>query len=301
MRKLCYTIPKGSAGRTVQEYLKGEHGYSTRTLIKLKALPLGLTVNGKHVRTVDRLKEGDTLCCALEDAPAALALSAREVPLLYADDDLLVYDKPPAMPCHPSNGHYDDTLANVYAARCARLGVPGAFRALNRLDADTTGCVLVACNQHVAARLTRRFDKVYVALVCGELPTSQGEIDAPILRRDQEHKRDITRIVHPQGQRAITRYTRLAVGSGYSLVQFALLTGRTHQIRVHMAYLGYPLAGDSLYGGDCALIGRQALHCSQVSFCHPVSGRDMTVDAPLPADLCAALSAAGLSPVSWEK
>lgn len=278
----------------MQEYLRGEQGYSTRTLVKLKHLPLGITCNGQHARTVDRLAAGDLLCCAMEDPPAGLALSQRAVPLLYEDDDLLVYNKPPAMPCHPSNGHYDDTLANVYAARCARLGVEGAFRALNRLDADTTGCVLVACNQYAAARLSGRFEKEYLALLCGELPQAQGVVDAPILRRDREQLRDITRIVHPDGQRAVTRYTRLAVGGGYSLARFALETGRTHQIRVHMAHLGYPLAGDRLYGGDCTLIGRQALHCGRVDFLHPVTGRPVTVTAPWPDDLRAALRAAGL-------
>ncbi len=159
MRTLSYIIAPQDAGRTVQDYLRREQGYSSRTLVGLKHIPDGLTRNGVHVRTIDRLGAGDLLTVCMRDAESGLAQSEREVPLLFADEDVIVYNKPSAMPCHPSNGHYDDTLANVYAAYWAKRGRSPAFRALNRLDTDTTGCVLVATSQYTASLLTARLKK----------------------------------------------------------------------------------------------------------------------------------------------
>ncbi len=212
--------------------------------------------------------------------------SNRRVEIPYEDDDLLVFNKPADMPCHQSCGHAADTLANVFAAHCDHLGLDLMYRPLNRLDRDTSGAVLVAKNRFAAARVTNNFHKTYQAILLGCPPQPQGRVDAPIRREFPEEMR---RIVAPDGQRAVTNYRVLAQGMAegqpLSLVDFVLETGRTHQIRVHMAHLGCPVLGDELYGQKSELIPRQALHCRHIAFPQPVTGQEIRVDCPLPADM----------------
>ncbi|WP_159449021.1 RluA family pseudouridine synthase [Provencibacterium massiliense] len=281
MRELHFTIEPGYDSTQVKTYLRRQLGFSNRTVTKLKQHPLGLRRNGEHVRTVDLLRAGDTLSVAFCEEERAVLCSNRRVEILYEDEDLMVYNKPPGMPVHTSCGHASDTLENVYAAHCLRAGAPGRLRALNRLDRDTSGCVLVAKNQYAASRLTGNFEKSYRALVCGEL-RGDGRVEAKIYRPDPV---DIRRTVDERGQVSITEYGVLQTGNGYSFLQFRLLTGRTHQIRVHMAYIGHPVLGDPMYGSGSELIGRQALHCWQLRFTHPVSGERLCVTAPLPEDM----------------
>ena len=212
--------------------------------------------------------------------------SNRRVEIPYEDDDLLVFNKPADMPCHQSCGHAADTLANVFAAHCDALRLDLMYRPLNRLDRDTSGAVLVAKNRFAAAKVTNNFHKTYQAILLGCPPQPQGRVDAPIRREFPEEMR---RIVAPDGQRAVTNYRVLAQGTVegqlLSLVDFVLETGRTHQIRVHMAHLGCPVLGDELYGQKSELIPRQALHCRHIAFPQPVTGQEIRVDCPLPADM----------------
>ena len=290
MRTITYSITPAHAGMSVERYLKQQHGYSTRTLVKLKHYPQGLQLNGRHVRTIDLLQAGDTLAVTFLDSQEHgvehFIRSNRRVEIPYEDDDLLVFNKPADMPCHQSCGHAADTLANVFAAHCDHLGLDLMYRPLNRLDRDTSGAVLVAKNRFAAAKVTNNFHKTYQAILLGCPPQPQGRVDAPIRREFPEEMR---RIVAPDGQRAVTNYHVLAQGTvegqPLSLVDFVLETGRTHQIRVHMAHLGCPVLGDELYGQKSELIPRQALHCRHIAFPQPVTGQEIRVDCPLPADM----------------
>ncbi len=281
MRVYRYPIHREDQGRMIKEFLR-QRGYSTRAMARLKKEADGILLNGTHARTVDLLQEGDLLCITFrEDAPPVIP-GGEMVPILYEDGDLLVFDKPSGMAIHPCRAWQGRTLAHVFAAHMAQQGEACAFRALNRLDRDTTGTVLVAKNQYVAGVLAGNFQKEYVGVVQGILEPDQGTVDAPIAREAPDRMK---RTVSPEGQPSVTHYRVLERGTDCTLVVFHLETGRTHQIRVHMAHLGHPLAGDPLYGGDRSLLERQALHCRWVRFQHPVTGQLLQVCSPLPRDI----------------
>lgn len=285
MREIHYYITADDAGSAIEPFLKKNHGYSSRTIVKLKHYPEGIRLNGVHARTVDLLKEGDDLCITFLDNDNNLDNYIRcdiPVEICYEDEDVLVYNKPPFMPCHQSIGHPADTLANVFASHCDKLGKMMMYRPLNRLDRDTTGAVVIGKTRFAAASITGGFHKVYRAIVCGVPEPREGRIDLPIRREFPEEMR---RIVAEDGQRAVTNYKVIADNGEYSLVDFTLETGRTHQIRVHMAHIGYPLVGDPMYGQVSELIDRQALHCAVIAFEHPVSKEPMEVTCPLPEDM----------------
>ena len=193
------------------------------------------------------------------------------------DEDIIVFNKPSGMPVHESRNHRGDTLANI--AACYMNG--SSFRAVYRLDRDTSGLVLIAKNELAAGKLAGKVSKDYYAVCQGEF-TGSGTVDLPIRR---EHESIIKRGVFDDGERAATHWEAVKTGNGRTLLKLNLETGRTHQIRVHFAHLGAPLLGDSLYGGDCSEIGRQALHCKTVRFIHPVTQKPMELDTELPGDM----------------
>lgn len=278
---LTFLISDDWAGKTVQSFLRGNAGVSTRLLRMLKRMPEGLCRNGSHVRTIDLLQEGDVLTLRLPEDAAPAQLSSFIVPVRYEDEHVLVLDKPPFMPVHPTRNHQGDTLANAFALHLAAEGRFAAFRAVNRLDRDTSGLVAVGLNSYAAARLPQGMGKRYTAIVEGKLP-ERGRIDLPIRRPNPLL---IHREVGEGGQPAVTHWKRLDYHNGLSLLELALETGRTHQIRVHFSHLGYPLLGDSLYGPEHPLMNRQALHCSHLCFFHPVTRKRVTVISPLPQDM----------------
>lgn len=286
MRILKYNVDGNQAGMTVERFLKKCHGYSSRTIIKLKHYPEGMQVNNVHTRTIDILKAGDCLTITfLDDKEHGITnfiRSNRKVEIAYEDTDLIVFNKPADMPCHQSCGHAADTLANVFASHCDSLGMNLMYRPLNRLDRDTSGAVVVAKNRYSAASVTNNFNKVYQAILWGVPPEMSGRVDLPIRREQPE---EMKRIVADGGQRAVTNYRVLAVKNGYSLCNFVLETGRTHQIRVHMAALGSPVLGDLMYGEKSELISRQALHCLEVGFSHPVTQEIISVVCKEPEDM----------------
>lgn len=285
MREIHYPITAEEAGLAIEPFLKKKHGYSTRTIKKLKHYPEGIRLNGVHARTIDLLSEGDDLCITFLDDDSNLDNYIRydsDVEICYEDDDVMVYNKPPFMPCHQSIGHAADTLANVFAAHCDKLGQMLMYRPLNRLDRDTTGAVLIGKTRFSAAAIGGGFHKVYRAIVCGVPEPREGRIDLPIRREKEEEMR---RIVAEDGQRAVTNYKVISDNGAYSLVDFTLETGRTHQIRVHMSHIGYPLIGDVMYGQPSEKINRQALHCAKVGFEHPVTHEAVEVHCPLPDDM----------------
>ncbi len=275
MRELKYRIGSQHDGKSVEQYLMKEQGLSRRLLVALKHRPDGMMLNGVHIRTVDKLSAGDVLTVRMEDDNTLAPNPDLPARFVYEDDDVAVLYKPPFMPTHPSWKHYRDTLGNYFTAHCPDC----CFRALNRLDGNTSGLVAVAKNPYAASRTVT--EKQYLAVVCG-CPPQSGQMIAPIRRCvDSIQKRE----VGEGGKYAETSYQTLRRCGAYTLVRVQLRTGRTHQIRVHFSSIGYPLAGDELYGGSMKDINRHALHCAQLSFQHPVTGERITLDSPLPDDM----------------
>ena len=276
MRRLEY-FPDGSfRGKKVSAFLRHK-GCSAEIIKELKEG--GLLVNGCPAPTVQALCEGDKVEVVFEDEQCGVepCLSSL-VRVVYEDDDLTVADKPAFMPVHESPGHYGDTLANHFAA----LYPERRFRAVTRLDKNTSGLCVVAAHKLAAAVLCgNKPKKVYYAAVSGE-PDEEGVIELPIGRVDGSL---IKRAVSPDGKAAVTRFRTVKRFQGRALLEITTETGRTHQIRVHMAAIGSPLLGDELYGGDCTAIQRHALHCGEIRFSHPISGEEMRFRSELPEDM----------------
>ncbi len=283
MRELTYRIDENSDGKQVQQFLKTK-GFSRSIITSLKQKDR-LLCNGNHIRTIDLLKSHDIITVRLEDSTDIIPNSSLNIPVLYNDDDVVIFDKPPFMPVHPSLKHYDDTLANYYTAM-----FPNAvFRSVNRLDRNTSGIVVVAKNKLAAACLSgdEKFHprKLYYAIVEGDITEKfgcSGEITAPIARISDSI---INREVREDGQFARTCFRVIKSCSEMSFLEINLITGRTHQIRVHFSWAGYPLIGDDLYGGNIKLLNRQALHCGKVELIHPVNGNKISVSAPFPPEM----------------
>ena len=262
-----FVVERELDGISVQNFLKRHCNVSSRLLIKLKRTENGITANGKHIRSIDILHFGDMVEIRMPEDENEIAAVNNPVEIVYEDDEVLIFNKPPFMPVHPVREHQLDTLANyaVYYARSK--GENYAFRAVNRLDKDTSGLVLTAKSSFAMTYLTKRVKKVYVALCEGELSGS-GTINAPI-RLKEGHT--IQREVGEGGINAITHYRAIKTMYGHTYVEFELETGRTHQIRVHMSSMGHSLAGDDMYGGSRLYFNRQCLHCAELEFAHPVT------------------------------
>lgn len=276
MRKLTYTAAKSFTGKKVSALLSF-YGCSDEIIKLLKRG--GLLINGSSAPTVQILNENDEVTVILPDEkPTAKPVFIDSVKIIYVDEDIAVIDKPPFLPIHQSIGHYTDTLANHFA-----YCFPGcAFRAVTRLDKNTSGLCVVALNKLSAAIMCRsRPEKLYYAICEGNTEES-GTIDAPIAR---ECESLIKRVVRPDGQSAVTDYKTLKRFENKSLLEISLRTGRTHQIRVHLAYIGHPLLGDDLYGGDCSVINRHALHCGYMKLIHPITREEMEFECELPEDM----------------
>lgn len=278
MREISYTVPAEFDGVQAQVFLKSR-GISRRVLTALKRSG-GLTRGGGILRTVDAVHAGEVITLQLDGGETSVAANPElSADIVYEDEDVVVFNKPPFMPVHPSQRHHDDTLANLFAARYP--GLP--FRPINRLDRNTSGLCVCAKNQFAAAALSGSISKVYYAITDGTPPGNT--VNAPIGRLGDSV---IERCVTPDGKPAVTHFRKIA-GERRALLRITLETGRTHQIRVHMSHIGFPLCGDDMYGGDCTAISRQALHCGEVEFTLPVSGERITVSAPLPEDMAAIL------------
>lgn len=252
---------------------------------------MGLSIGGERICSNRVLKENETLEVRLEETENSETIvpTAMGLDIVYEDEDILVINKPAGLPVHPSQGHYENTLANGLAYYFRQKGEPFVYRVVNRLDRDTTGLLIVARHGLSSAVLSemvknRQIHREYLAVVSG-MPDREGCIDAPIARADGSA---IMRIVDPiRGEKACTHYHLISYNPTIdcSLVSLTLETGRTHQIRVHMKYVGHPLLGDFLYNPDYRFIGRQALHSRRLAFKHPVSGQQMVFEAAFPGDM----------------
>ncbi|CAN5721897.1 RluA family pseudouridine synthase [soil metagenome] len=269
-----------------------------QTLIKDGCVRL----NGEQPRTRDAVKNGDRVTVEVP-ALEKIEAEAEAIPLhiLYEDDDLLVLDKPAGMVVHPGAGNAEHTLVNALLSHCRSLsGIGGKERPgiVHRLDKETSGCLVVAKNDATHRELSRQFaartvKKTYLALVAGRLRQETGTIDAPIARHPI-HRQRMSVARHSRGRSALTEYRVLRAGQEMSLVECALHSGRTHQIRVHLHHLGHPLMGDKLYAPKLAKdFPRQMLHAWRLGFTHPTSGEWQLCEAPLPEDFKAALERVG--------
>ena len=280
-RILELIIPEEFAGAAVYYFLKEHVHLSTRIIRSIKFKPEGIRLNGERARTSTILSAGDCLVLKLDDAPGESVPTPMALDILYEDEDLLVVNKPAGLAMHPSHNHPEGTLINGVIAHQIAHGRAPEVHAVGRLDKNTSGVCVCALNRYAASRLNGRVEKEYLAIVQG-VYTGSGVIDAPIIRPDPMKT---LRAVGPGGLRAVTRWESLGTGHGLSLLRIRLETGRTHQIRVHFAAQGTPLAGDDMYGGSQERIGRHALHCARAAVPHPVTGQRMTFMAPSPEDM----------------
>lgn len=279
---LCFTVPPDCGGMNAKWFLKSHCGLSTRMITRLKREKDGIMMNGKILRTVDRVEAGAEILIHLpQEENSFLEPVKGELDIRFEDSHLLVVNKPPYMPVHPVKQHRTDTLANRVAWFAAQKGEPFIFRAHNRLDRNTSGLVLLAKDKFTVNALKGQVHKVYFALVHGKMKGS-GTVSAPIGLHDDSQ---IVRHVVSEGSPAVTHYETLYSTKEISMLRLVLETGKTHQIRCHMRHLGHPLLGDDLYGGSPEQISRQALHCGEMTFSHPVSGETVTVQAPIPEDM----------------
>ena len=277
---ISYVIPPEADGQTVQTFLRRDCGMSWRMVVKLKRVENGIMLDGVHTRTIDPIKSGQTLTVTMPTDAVKIEGADIPIDIVYEDGDLLVVNKPPFLAVHPSAGKLDPTLANAVVAYFEKQGKSLSFRPLNRLDRNTSGLLLAAKNPHVAYALTGEAKKEYIAIVLGEL-RGEGTIDQPIRVKDGC---TITREVGEGGKDSVTHWCSLATDGELSLLSVVIDTGRTHQIRVHMSWLGHPLVGDTMYGTDETL-PRHALHCAAMTFEHPMSGEPIALRAPIPDDM----------------
>lgn len=291
MRQLTFEVSHEFDGIMVKSFLRNHCGLSARLLVKLKRQPNGLTVNGVLIRTIDILHSGDIICITMPDDSKQLEPKTLPIHIAYEDEDVLVVDKPHNMPMYPSPGHDCDSLANAVAAYFLNNKEKLAFRPVYRLDKDTSGLVVIAKNAYSAAKLAITVQKEYAA-ICEGILSGSGTIDFPIQIKEGY---GIQREVGQNGVRAVTHWQVVSSGNQHTLLKLNLETGRTHQIRVHLSHIGHPLAGDDMYGGSQKLLSRQALHCSQVSFIHPVTAKPISLVCGLPCDMEALALACGFA------
>jgi 23S rRNA pseudouridine1911/1915/1917 synthase len=287
-RILSYIIDSQYNNYQLGDYLR-EIGFSRRLIVHLKQTENGILLNKEWAYVTAILNTGDTLTLNILEAissekivPVKMALD-----IIYEDEDIIVVNKPANTPIHPSLNNYDNSLANGLIYYYNELNLPFVFRCVNRLDRDTTGLVLLTKNMYSSCILSsmvknREIHREYLAVVEGKLDSS-GTINVPIARKDDSVIERCVDMIH--GQTAITHYNLLEYKNGYSLTSIVLETGRTHQIRVHMKYIGHPLPGDFLYNPNYSHIKRQALHSYKLNFIHPVSKKAMEFTAPLPNDI----------------
>ena len=293
-RTIEYKIDETSDGLRIEQFLKRK-GFSSQNLTEIKRMPESVLVNGKHYYMKETLSSGDTLCIRICETKCSRHIPPAKLPLniLYEDEDIIVLNKPAGMPIHPSINNYTNSLANALAWYYQEQHKPFIFRCCNRLDRDTSGVTVVA--KHLvsgnilsAATFNREIHREYLAITRGRVTPSHGTINAPLSRKPGTI---IERTVDfENGEPAITHYKVAEEKNGHSLVSLRLETGRTHQIRIHMKYLGFPLIGDYLYNPDMEYITRQALHSHRLSFAHPITGEMLTFEAPLPDDMQQVLS-----------
>ncbi len=297
-----YIISDKYNNKTVKDYIKNEIKLSSNMLSRLKRLDDGIMLNGKRVTVRERIFAQDTLWLSIEhETKESCNIVAVQMPLdiIFEDDYYIALNKPPYTPTHPSHNHYSDTLANGLAYMYKSKNLPFVFRAVNRLDKNTSGIVIFAKSAVAADRFSKLqqnklVQKEYIALVNGKTDP-RGMVEGYIRRAEESI---ITRVFSKtkdsdDAAYSLTEYDTLAVGGNCSLVHLLLHTGRTHQIRVHMSSIGHSILGDELYG-QADRHGRHMLHALRISFIHPFEQKNIVLAAPVPDDFLTVMSEKGI-------
>ncbi len=287
-----------AAGHRLDQFLAQADLGLTRSRLRQLISEGNVLVNSAAVKPAHRLRPGDLVSVSVP-APRPSGVVAQDIPIavVYQDADLVVIDKPAGLSVHPGPGHPDRTLVNGLLALCPDIqGIGGEIRPgiVHRLDKDTSGLMIAAKTQDAHNRLSkqikdREVSKGYLALVEGIPSPESGTIDVPIGR---DPRRRTRMAVVPEGRESRTGYRLIERATAHGLLELQLHTGRTHQARVHLAWLGHPLLGDGVYGRRSPLLPRHFLHAHYLAFAHPVSGEPMEFRSQLPADLQAAFEAA---------
>lgn len=292
-RILTYTAGANDAGRTAGDVIRREFRLVAHDIARVKyRTENGITVNGVQVMVNRRLAEGDELRVVLaNELPGKIVPVPGPLAVLYEDEDMLAVDKPAGVVVHPSHGHFADTLANYVAQYYIDEGDPHEVRTVGRLDKDTSGVLLFGKNRTACAHLTEQAacglsEKTYLALASGTFPGEEGTVEAPISR---EYEEKIRRVVREDGDHALTHYRVLRQMEDRAVLSVRIETGRTHQIRVHMAHIGHPLVGDPIYGTASEVIRRAALHARRLVCRQPFTGERIVLESPLPEDFLRAL------------
>ena len=278
------TITAARAGK-LSSFLKNELKMSTGLVNKVKWAD-GLRVNGLSCHTNYQVEPGDVIAVRLEEAQPEYPAEQGPLTVLFEDDWLLAVDKPAGMLIHPSRNRITGTLANLVQGYYARTGQQGAFHPLTRLDRDTFGIVLIAKNSHIHALLQQgHTQKTYHARVFGGPEGDAGTIDAPIARKALP---SLLREIRPDGKPSVTRFQVLAREGQTTRLALEPVTGRTHQLRLHCAYMGYPILGDPQYGTEESQayslaqgIGTQLLCAKRIRFVHPITGAAMCLESEM--------------------
>lgn len=279
--QLKFSVPieydKSNALRFLKEYC----GLSSRMITRLKRENNGILMDNKILRTIDNVIAGKTVYINIPAENSEIIPIEGTLNILYEDQHLIIVNKPPFMPVHPVKQHQVDTLANIVSYYMFSRGENYIFRAHNRLDKDTSGIVVIAKNRYCANALKNSVNKCYYAICHGKI-NAGGTIKAPIGLKEESK---MIRFVLEDGPPAITHYELIKSNDTISFIKLRLETGKTHQIRCHMASIGHPLLGDDLYGGSLELINRQTLHCGEVEFKHPVFGNIISLKSEIPNDM----------------
>ena len=286
--KLEYVVNKLNKYENIRQVLKEEFFISDRLIVKLKNSKQ-IYLNSLPAFANQKLKNADIVSVNLDfdETSDNIVPTKMDLDILYEDDGLLIVNKPPFVPVHPSMDHYEDSLSNGIKYYFNYIGLKRKIRPVNRLDKNTSGIVIFAKNEYIQECLVKQmksnvFEKEYIAIVDGVINESKQIIDAPIARKENSI---IERCVNPDGDNAVTIIELIKTFTYYSLVKCTLKTGRTHQIRVHTSYIGHPILGDDLYGQKSELINRQALHAYKISFIHPITNRKIEIETKLPYDM----------------
>lgn len=286
-----YIVTEQEASLSVRDFLKTHH-VSARQVQKLTRSK-GILLNGRPAFLKATLRAGDTVKVR-QSAPQESNIQAEDLPIevLYEDDYLIALNKPPHQLVHPTGRTTSGTLSNALAHYLKQSAKPVCFHPIHRLDRDTSGCVLFAKSAEIQHKLEQQRDthtlaRTYQALVAGTPTETKGTIILPIGAHPTLANR---RAIRNDGDPAVTHYRTIATYNNATLVELTLETGRTHQIRLHLAAINLPILGDNMYGKRTALIKRQALHATETSFIHPKTNECITIQAPLTADIQAAIT-----------
>ena len=292
-RSINYAVDEEYDGEKLKIFLRRKVNLSYRSLVILKNDPEGLKRNREHIRAIDPVHAGDVITVTFPEERSVIPpADGGRLDIVYEDDDILVVNKPAGLAVHPTHNHQGDTLANQAAAYFAGKNV--VFRSVGRLDKCTSGLIVLAKNRHAASFLPDKTLKEYLA-IAGGVFHGAGTIDRNIFRPDPMKTLRAVSEDNSRGERAVTHWEALATDGKRTLLRVKLETGRTHQIRVHFAFLGAPLAGDAMYGSTDTAIRRAALHCAKLTLTHPVTRETLTFCAPPPEDMAALLKEMSVS------